>query len=144
MLANGEIKSTLIFIENQELQTRKTVRYIKEWGGGSVRMVFRWFGEGNDSVNLSQIKQIPGVEGVVWALHDLPAGEVWPIERIQEVKQYANQFGLHTEVVESVNIHESIKLGAPDRDYYINNYIETIKHLATVGVKVICYNFMPV
>lgn len=107
-------------------------------------MVFRWFGEGNDSVHLSQINQIPQVEGIVWALHDLPAGEVWPLERIQEVKKYADQYGLHVEVVESVNIHESIKLGTNERDYYIDNYIQTIKHLATVGVKVVCYNFMPV
>lgn len=107
-------------------------------------MVFRWFGEGNDSVHLSQINQIPQVEGIVWALHELPPGEVWPLERIQEVKKYADQYGLHVEVVESVNIHESIKLGTNERDYYIDNYIQTIKHLATVGVKVVCYNFMPV
>ncbi len=109
-----------------------------------MRMVFRWFGEGNDSVKLSQIKQIPGVEGLVWALHDLPAGEVWPLERVQAIKRQADQFGFHIDVVESVNIHESIKLGSDDRDYYIENYIKTIQHLATVGVKVICYNFMPV
>ncbi len=109
-----------------------------------MRMVFRWFGEGNDSVKLSQIKQIPGVEGLVWALHDLPAGEVWPLERVQAMKRQADQFGFHIDVVESVNIHESIKLGSDDRDYYIENYIKTIQHLATVGVKVICYNFMPV
>lgn len=109
-----------------------------------MKMVFRWFGEGNDSVTLSQIKQIPSVEGVVWALHDIPAGEVWPLERIQEYKDLADEHGFHLDVVESVNIHESIKLGRPERDVYINNYIQTIKNLASVGVKVICYNFMPV
>ncbi|WP_208586629.1 mannonate dehydratase [Gracilibacillus suaedae] len=109
-----------------------------------MRMVFRWFGEGNDSVTLSQIKQIPGVEGIVWALHDIPPGEIWPQDRIYEVKQQVDRYGLHLDVVESVNIHESIKLGRADRDRYITNYIETIKNLAAVNVKVICYNFMPV
>lgn len=107
-------------------------------------MVFRWFGEGNDTVSLEDIRQIPGVEGIVWALHDLPAGEEWPTERIDQVVQQAARHGLHTEVVESVNVHEDIKLGLPTRDRYIENYKRTIEKLAEVGVKVICYNFMPV
>ncbi len=107
-------------------------------------MVFRWFCEGNDTVSLEQIKQIPGVEGIVWALHDIPAGEEWPMERIMEMRQLGDQHGLHTEVVESVNVHEDIKLGLPSRDLYIANYIRTIEKLAQAGVKVICYNFMPV
>ena len=109
-----------------------------------MKMVFRWFGEGNDLVPLQHIKQIPGVEGVVWALHDLPAGEVWPLEQIKEVKKQADSEGFHIEVVESVNIHEDIKLGLPTRDKYIENYKTTIENLAKVGVKVICYNFMAV
>ncbi|GFR37055.1 mannonate dehydratase [Insulibacter thermoxylanivorax] len=109
-----------------------------------MRMVFRWFGTGNDTVSLAQIRQIPGVEGIVWALHHLPAGEVWPLEEIMKVKEEADAFGLHLEVVESVNVHEDIKLGRPSRDRYIENYKQTIEHLAKVGVKTICYNFMPV
>lgn len=109
-----------------------------------MRMVFRWYGEGNDPIPPRHIKQIPGVEGIVWALHDLPAGEVWPVERIHEVKKQADQYGFHIEVVESVNIHEDIKQGLPTRDRYIENYKQTIRNLAQVGVKVICYNFMPV
>ncbi|UOE93571.1 mannonate dehydratase [Alkalihalobacillus sp. LMS39] len=109
-----------------------------------MRMVFRWFGEGNDSIPLEYVKQIPGVEGVVWALHDIPAGEEWPLERIVQVKQQADVHGFHIDVVESVNVHEDIKLGLPTREYYIENYKNTIQSLATVGVKVICYNFMPV
>ncbi|MCA1293405.1 mannonate dehydratase [Paenibacillus sp. alder61] len=109
-----------------------------------MRMVFRWFGEGNDTVSLEQIKQIPGVEGIVWALHDLPAGEEWPMERIEEMRRLADRHGLHIEVVESVNVHEDIKLGLPTRDRYIGNYIRTVEKLAKAGVKVICYNFMPV
>lgn len=107
-----------------------------------MRMVFRWFGDGNDTVTLDQIRQIPGVEGIVWALHDIPVGEEWPMERIQEVHKQAEAYGLHLDVVESVNVHEDIKLGLPSRDHYITNYIRTMEKLAQVGVKVICYNFM--
>jgi mannonate dehydratase len=109
-----------------------------------MRMTFRWYGEGNDSVTLEQIKQIPGVEGLVWALHDLPAGVVWPVEKIQEIKDQADKYGFHLDVVESVNVHEDIKLGLPSREQYIENYKETIKNLAKFDVKVICYNFMPI
>ncbi|MFC7063362.1 mannonate dehydratase [Halobacillus seohaensis] len=109
-----------------------------------MKMTFRWFGETNDSISLQHIKQIPGVEGIVWALHDVPVGEEWPLEKIQEVKQQADQSGLSIDVVESVNVHEDIKLGLNTRDQYIENYKQTIEKLASVGVKVICYNFMPV
>lgn len=109
-----------------------------------MKMVFRWYGEGNDSVQLSHIRQIPGVEGIVWALHKHPIGEVWPLDEIMKVKEQANKFGFNINVVESVNLHEDIKLGLPTRDKYINNYKETIRNLGKVGVKVICYNFMPV
>jgi len=109
-----------------------------------MKMVFRWFGTGNDTVSLKQIKQIPGVEGIVWALHHIPAGEVWPIDEIMKVKREADEYGLHLEVVESVNIHDDIKLGLPSRDRYIEHYKQTIKNLAQVGAKTICYNFMPV
>jgi mannonate dehydratase len=107
-------------------------------------MVFRWFGEGNDTVSLDQIRQIPGVEGIVWSLHDCQAGEEWPLERILALRDQADKAGLHLDVVESVNVHEDIKLGLPTRDHYINNYIRTLEKLALVGVKVVCYNFMPV
>ncbi|WP_201007418.1 mannonate dehydratase [Paenibacillus glycanilyticus] len=109
-----------------------------------MRMTFRWYGEGNDSVSLKQIKQIPGVEGLVWALHDVPAGEEWPMDKIKDYKRLADEYGFHLEVVESVNVHDDIKLGLPSRDRYIENYKRTIEKLATVGVKVICYNFMPI
>lgn len=107
-------------------------------------MVFRWYGEGNDTVTLKQIRQIPGVEGIVWALHDVPVGEEWPMDKIMAYKRQADAYGFHLEVVESVNVHEDIKLGRPTRDRYIQNYQRTIEKLADVGVKTICYNFMPV
>lgn len=109
-----------------------------------MKMTFRWFGEGNDHISLAHIRQIPGVEGIVWALHDLPPGEVWPLERMLQIKSQASLHGFHIEVVESLNVHEDIKLGLPTRDRYIENYKVTMRDLAKVGVKVICYNFMPV
>lgn len=109
-----------------------------------MQIGFRWYGEGNDSVSLKQIKQIPGVETIVWALHDMQAGEEWPMAKILEIKRQADQYGFNIDVVESVNVHEDIKLGLPTRDVYIENYNRTIEKLAKVGVKVICYNFMPV
>jgi len=107
-------------------------------------MVFRWFGEGNDRVPLRHVKQIPGVSGIVWALHTMQPGDVWPEEDIRAAKRQIESHGFHMRVVESVNIHEDIKLGLPSRDRYIDNYIETMRRLAAAGVKVICYNFMPV
>lgn len=115
-----------------------------EMGVCRMQIGFRWYGEGNDSVSLKQIKQIPGVKTIVWALHDMQAGEEWPMEKILEVKRQADLYGFNIDVVESVNVHEDIKLGLPSRDVYIENYKKTIKKLAKVGVKVICYNFMPV
>lgn len=109
-----------------------------------MEMVFRWFGEEENQIPLRYIKQIPGVGGVVWALHDIPTGEEWPRERIEEVKNYADFYGLNIDVVESLNIHEDIKLGLPTRDDYIEKYIKTMEKLSDAGVKVICYNFMPV
>ncbi|WP_372713747.1 mannonate dehydratase [Ilyobacter sp.] len=109
-----------------------------------MKMTWRWYGEGNDQITLKHIKQIPGVEGVVWSLHDMAAGVEWPMERIEAVKSQAEKYGFNIDVVESVNVHEDIKLGLPTRDEYIDNYIKTMEKLAKVGVKVICYNFMPV
>jgi mannonate dehydratase len=109
-----------------------------------LKMTFRWFGEKDDTVTLSQIRQIPAVTGVVGALYDIPVGEIWPMEKILDLKKTVNDAGLELEVIESVNIHEDIKLGAPRRDLYIENYKECIRNLAKAGVKVICYNFMPV
>ncbi|MFH0266595.1 mannonate dehydratase [Vibrio rumoiensis] len=109
-----------------------------------MKMTFRWYGEGNDKITLDQIKQIPGVEGVVWSLHDMPAGALWSPERIAEVEKQAKEYGFHIDVVESVNVHEDIKLGLDTRDQYIENYKQTLRVLAKFGVKVVCYNFMPV
>lgn len=109
-----------------------------------MKMTLRWFGEQHDPVPLSYIRQIPGISGVVTTLMDIPAGDVWPLEKVLDLHRRVTGAGLATEVIESVNIHEDIKLGAPRRDEKIEAYIQTMKHLAKIGIKVICYNFMPV
>ncbi|MDQ0189777.1 mannonate dehydratase [Alicyclobacillus cycloheptanicus] len=109
-----------------------------------MKMTFRWFGEQHDTIRLEHIRQIPGVTGVVGALYDVPVGDVWPLEKILHLKRLVEDAGLQLEVIESVNVHEDIKLGAPTRDRYIENYRQSIRNLAKAGIKVICYNFMPV
>ena len=113
-------------------------------GSKNMQMTFRWYGEGNDRIKLSDIKQIPGVEGIVWALHNKMPGEVWEESEIAEVKRQLDEYGFNCDVVESVNVHDDIKIGLPTRDKYIENYKTTIKNLSKFGVKVICYNFMPI
>ncbi len=109
-----------------------------------MKMTFRWFGEKDDSISLKQIRQIPAVTGVVGALYDVPVGEVWPMDKIIALRDSVEEAGLKLEVIESVNVHEDIKLGLPSRDKYIENYRQSIINLGKVGVKVICYNFMPI
>ncbi len=108
-----------------------------------MKMTFRWYGE-SDSIPLSYIGQIPGMTGVVTAVYDIPVGEVWPLDRILALKAKCDEVGLQMEVIESVPVHEDIKLGRPTRDRYIQNYATTIDNLGRAGVKCICYNFMPV
>jgi len=109
-----------------------------------MKMTFRWFGEGQDPITLRAIKQIPGMTGVVTSLLEMAAGEAWPEERIKAMKEAVTAAGLEVEVIESVNISEDIKLGAPARDKHIENYIITMERLAKYGIKCICYNMMPV
>lgn len=108
-----------------------------------MKMTFRWYGE-SDCIPLSYIRQIPNMSGVVTAVYDVPVGEVWPCEKIARLKELCEQAGLEMEVIESVPVHEDIKLGKPSRDRLIANYAETIRNLGKFGVRCICYNFMPV
>lgn len=108
-----------------------------------MKMTFRWYGE-SDCIPLSYIRQIPNMSGVVTAVYDVPVGEVWPCEKIARLKELCEQADLEMEVIESVPVHEDIKLGKPSRDRLIANYAETIRNLGKFGVKCICYNFMPV
>ncbi len=108
-----------------------------------MNMVFRWYGD-DDKVTLDEVRQIPGISGIVSAIYDIPVGDVWPLEKINELKQKIEAKGLDFEVIESVPVHEDIKLGLNTRDKYIKNYKETLNNLGKTGIKVVCYNFMPV
>ena len=109
-----------------------------------MKMSFRWYGRENDPISLSYIRQIPGVEEIVWTLHNKQAGELWTEEEIKEEVHYIESQGLKATIVESVNVHDDIKLGLPTRDALIETYKACLKNLAKNGVKVVCYNFMPV
>ena len=108
-----------------------------------MKLTFRWYGT-DDKVSLENIRQIPGMTGVVSAIYDIPVGEAWTEEKIAALRKEVNSKDLELEVIESVPVHEDIKLGLGDRDRYIENYKTSIRRLGAEGVKVICYNFMPV
>jgi len=106
-------------------------------------MTFRWFGE-SDPISLEKIRQIPGVTGVVSALYDTPVGAPWSHERVQRLAESVDDAGLRLSVIESIPVHEDIKLGRPTRDRLIDNYVESIRSMGEAGIRVLCYNFMPV
>jgi len=107
-----------------------------------MEKTWRWFGK-NDKITLSMLRQI-GVEGIVTALHDVPNGEVWTRERIRDLREYIESYGMRWSVVESLPVCESIKYGGPDRDALIENYKQSLRNLSAEGIHTICYNFMPV
>lgn len=108
-----------------------------------MKMTFRWYGD-SDPIPLKYIKQIPNCSGIMGMMDDFEAGEVWNEKKFADYVKEVNDAGLEVEVIESVNVHEDIKLGLPTRDEYIENYKKSIRNLAKNGVKVIVYNFMPV
>lgn len=109
-----------------------------------MEMTLRWYGHDFDTVTLKQIRQIPGVTGVITTLYDTAPGEVWQPARIRALKEEVEAAGLRIVGIESVNIHDAIKTGASDRDRYIDNYIETLENLGKEDIHLVCYNFMPV
>lgn len=108
-----------------------------------MKLSFRWYGK-EDPVKLQYIRQIPSMYSIVTAIYDVPVGEVWDMDRIMKLKEEVEGTGLKFHVIESVPVHEDIKLGLTTREKYIANYKENIRNLSKAGVKVICYNFMPV
>ncbi len=108
-----------------------------------MKLSFRWYGT-DDPVKLDYIRQIPNMNSIVTAIYDVPVGSVWSNESITNLKAEVEKSGLKFDVIESVPVHEDIKLGLPTREQYIENYKENICRLGKAGVKVICYNFMPI
>lgn len=92
-----------------------------------MERTWRWFGK-KDKITLAQLKQI-GVEGIVTALHDVPLGEVWTREKIHELKEYIESYGMKWSVVESLPVVETLKYGGPDRDHQIEVYKESLRNL---------------
>ena len=108
-----------------------------------MKLSFRWYGA-DDPVSLEYISQIPGMRSVVSAVYDVKPGGVWSRESLAAIAEACRTHGLVFDVVESIPVHEDIKLGRPDADSLIDNYCENIRRCAEVGVKCVTYNFMPV
>lgn len=107
-----------------------------------MKKTWRWFGK-KDKITLPMLRQI-GVEGIVTALHDIPNGDIWTIEAINDLKSYIESYGLYWSVVESLPVCEAIKYAGPERGQLIENYKTSLANLGKCGIKTVCYNFMPV
>ena len=107
-----------------------------------MEKTWRWFGK-KDKITLPMLRQI-GVEGIVTALHDVPNGEIWTVEAINDLKSYIEFYGLRWSVVESLPVCEAIKYAGAEREQLIENYKVSLANLGKCGIKTVCYNFMPV
>ncbi|HEX2716538.1 MAG TPA: mannonate dehydratase [Gemmatimonadaceae bacterium] len=108
-----------------------------------MRLTFRWFGV-DDRIPLAYIRQIPGVSGIVSALYDVPVGATWPADSIARLRETIERAGLELAVIESIPVHEDIKLGRPTRDRLVDAYCASVSNMGAAGVPVLCYNFMPI
>lgn len=109
-----------------------------------MEMTLRWFGKKYDSVSLKDIRQIPGVSGVISTLYNKMPGEIWCENEVKELKNEIESNGLKLSGIESINIHDSIKAGTKERDKYIENYIKSLEAVGKEDIKLVCYNFMPI
>lgn len=107
-----------------------------------MEKTWRWFGK-KDKITLPMLRQI-GVEGIVTALHEVPNGEIWTVEAINDLKSYIESYGLRWSVVESLPVCEAIKYAGTEREQLIENYKVSLANLGKCGIKTVCYNFMPV
>lgn len=107
-----------------------------------MEKTWRWFGK-KDKITLPMLRQI-GVEGIVTALHDVPNGEIWTVEAVNDLKSYIESYGLRWSVVESLPVCETIKYAGAERELLIENYKVSLANLGKCGIKTVCYNFMPV
>jgi mannonate dehydratase len=109
-----------------------------------MQMTMRWFGSQFDTVKLSQIRQTCYATGVISTLYNKMPGEIWNLNEILKLKKEIEDAGLTLSGIESVNVSDAIKSGAAGRDRDIEAYIETLKNLGEAGIRMVCYNFMPV
>ncbi|MGO3874309.1 MAG: mannonate dehydratase, partial [Lacticaseibacillus paracasei] len=108
-----------------------------------MRMSFRWYGSSYDSVSLENIKQIPGITGVITTLHGKPQGEPWTYDEVKSMKQEVEAMGMRIDGIESVHVIDSIKVADQNRDHYIDNYIESLESIGRNDIHMVCYSFMP-
>ena len=108
-----------------------------------MHMTFRWFGP-DDPIPLANIRQIPGVTGIVSALYDVAIGDVWPKSKLEHLGETVEHHGMKLSVIESIAVHEDIKLGRPSRDRLLDQYCESVRAMGELGIPVLCYNFMPI
>lgn len=109
-----------------------------------MEMTMRWYGKDYDTVTLKQIKQTRYVTGVITTLMNKLPGEVWTLDEIIALKKEVKDAGLHIAGIESVNVSDAIKTGAPEREKDIAAYIEILENLGKADIHMVCYNFMPV
>ncbi|GMA15159.1 mannonate dehydratase (plasmid) [Deinococcus metallilatus] len=108
-----------------------------------MELTMRWFGPA-DPVQLWQLRQVPNLSGVVTALHDFAPGEPWTRQAMQDLRQRVEVAGLRLSVIESIPVHEDIKLGNERCGERIEAWTESLRVVADAGVRTVCYNFMPV